>query len=357
MTTTAVATTWTADTVHSTANFAVKHSGVATFRGGFTDVTGSLDLSGEPRLMGEVDVASIPAEDENLYGHLQSPEFFDAERHPRSSSAPTDVRDGDDRHGQGRPTIKGTTQRAIATARGRARGRRPAPAHRHVEAVVDRNEFGLGWNGPAERRRPSNDVTLTVYLELVPSRGVTAMRILAIAGSLRRDSHNRRLLGAAAERCRPAPSSRCWTTPPRLPHFDEDMRGRRARARCVLRRDRRGRRLPDRDPRVQLVDPGRAQERDRLGLAAARREPDRGKAAAVIGASTAVRGRLGPGGAAQGPRPVGARVVEGELPLVHAHEQFDDLTDRSLDPDLRAALADQLAALVTEHDRELPAAA
>ena len=34
----------------STANFAVKHSGVATFRGSFDDVTGTLDLTGEPRL-------------------------------------------------------------------------------------------------------------------------------------------------------------------------------------------------------------------------------------------------------------------------------------------------------------------
>ena len=83
MTTTAVATTWTADTVHSTADFAVKHSGVATFRGSFDDVTGTLDLSGEPRLTGEVDVPSIQVKDENLHGHLQSPDFFDTANTPK----------------------------------------------------------------------------------------------------------------------------------------------------------------------------------------------------------------------------------------------------------------------------------
>ena len=44
MTTTTATTTWTVDTVHSTANFAVKHFVVATFRGSFDDVGGTLDL-------------------------------------------------------------------------------------------------------------------------------------------------------------------------------------------------------------------------------------------------------------------------------------------------------------------------
>src|SRR6478672_627627 len=99
MTTTAAApiTTWKSDPVHSGADFAVRHMVVSTFRGGFADVTGELDLSGdEPRISGAVAVPGIQVKDENLYGHLQSPEFFDGERHPEIRFESTSVKRADD---------------------------------------------------------------------------------------------------------------------------------------------------------------------------------------------------------------------------------------------------------------------
>jgi polyisoprenoid-binding protein YceI len=62
--------TWRADKVHSTVGFAVKHSGVATFRGSFSDYDGTLTVvgDGEPQLTGVVSAASIDVRDDNLAG-------------------------------------------------------------------------------------------------------------------------------------------------------------------------------------------------------------------------------------------------------------------------------------------------
>lgn len=177
MATTAATTTWTADTVHSTANFAVRHMVVATFRGAFTDVTGSLDLAEQPRLVGEVDVASIQVKDENLYGHLQSAEFFDAATTPKITFVSDSVvRDGDDVTIEGDLTIKGTTKRVTATGTWLEIEADVTGNPRigiDVETTVDRTAFGLDWNAPLPKGGVAleNDVTLSVHLELVPSQG------------------------------------------------------------------------------------------------------------------------------------------------------------------------------------------
>jgi polyisoprenoid-binding protein YceI len=170
-------TTWTADPVHSTANFAVKHMVVATFRGGFEDVTGTLDLAGEqPAVTGAVSVASVRVKDENLYGHLQSPDFFDAERTPQITFASTAVTrgEGSEVTVEGDLTIKGTTLRVRATGEwveveadvtGNPR------VGLDLETVVDRTAYGLNWNAPLPKGgvAVANDVTLHVHLEFVPA--------------------------------------------------------------------------------------------------------------------------------------------------------------------------------------------
>ena len=58
--------------------------GIATVRGAFKKFEGTVDATGEaPSLSGSVEIASIDTGDENRDGHLQSPEFFDAERSPQ----------------------------------------------------------------------------------------------------------------------------------------------------------------------------------------------------------------------------------------------------------------------------------
>ena len=164
---------WKSDPVHSEVGFAVKHMVVATFRGAFTDFGVTLaNDEGEPRLYGAVRTDSVQVRDENLHGHLVSPEFFDSERYPEITFTSTGIRaDGGDLVVDGDLTIKGTTKRV--EARGQIDGpvAHPAGGERigiDLETQVDRTEFGLNWNAPMPSGGVAvqNEVTLTVHLEL-----------------------------------------------------------------------------------------------------------------------------------------------------------------------------------------------
>ena len=168
--------TWKIDTIHSHVGFAVKHMVVSTFRGRFEDYDGELVAGedGTPRLQGSVNVDSIVVKDENLAGHLKSPDFFDSERYPqiRFLSTELSVADGGELELQGELTIKDRTHRV--TARGSVSGPHVDIAGNdklgvELEAVIDRREFGLEWNAPLPKGgfALDNDVKLQVSLELV----------------------------------------------------------------------------------------------------------------------------------------------------------------------------------------------
>ena len=166
--------TWKLDPIHSTAGFAVKHMVVATFRGRFEDfdATLSVDENGEGKLVGTVKPGSIVVKDENLAGHLQSPDFFDTERYPELRFESTSfVIDGDEAVLEGDLTIKGNTERV--TARGAYVGPHEDIAGNtkiglSLETVIDRTLYGLNWNAPLPKGgfALSNEVTLVVELEL-----------------------------------------------------------------------------------------------------------------------------------------------------------------------------------------------
>ncbi|MDQ3719660.1 MAG: YceI family protein [Actinomycetota bacterium] len=166
--------TWVADRIHSSVAFEVKHMVVATFRSKFDDYEARLTVEdGEPKLVGTVQVASIEARDERLAGHLQSPDFFDAERTPELHFESTAFRhDGDELTVEGDLTIRGVTRQVAAHG---------AIAGPHVniagdeglglelETTVDRTDYGLGWNAslPKGGFALANDVKLKISLELV----------------------------------------------------------------------------------------------------------------------------------------------------------------------------------------------
>ena len=147
----APAGTWTADPVHSNVSFEVGYAGVNTFRGGFRDF--SATLSGDS-LAGSAKVASVDVKDEQLNGHLQTPDFFDAERYPEITFRATELsRNEDDTvTGKGELTIKGITR--PITLRGSIA---PAPATDpfgrerlglKLESEIDRTDYGVNWNAP-----------------------------------------------------------------------------------------------------------------------------------------------------------------------------------------------------------------
>lgn len=106
--------TWELDPVHSVAGFRVKHFGISWLRGKFNEFELRLDAADDGRisLEGGAPVEAIYFPNEQLHGHLMSPDFFDAQLHPRITFSSTDVDLADDGSAtvRGELTIKGNTR-------------------------------------------------------------------------------------------------------------------------------------------------------------------------------------------------------------------------------------------------------
>lgn len=157
------------DPVHSSVGFALKRNVVATFRGQFEHIDGSLENG---VLTGSAQVESVKTAIPELKEHLLSSEFFDASEHPIISFRSTGMSLADDGSARvdGELTIRGVTKPVTATGHyGVATGLGGTQvAGFDLEATVDRRDYGLNWQAPL----PSGgdalgwDVTLEVHLEL-----------------------------------------------------------------------------------------------------------------------------------------------------------------------------------------------
>jgi polyisoprenoid-binding protein YceI len=164
--------TWQIDTVHSSLDFEVRHMAVSKFRGSFQEFDATL-TSGDDgvRLTGTVKAESLDVRDENLAGHLRSPEFFDTEQYPELSFESTSLRvEGDEVVLDGDFTIRGITKRVegrgtITEATEDAFG--GTRLGLELTTTVDRRDYGLNWNMqlPKGGYALGNDVKLLVRLE------------------------------------------------------------------------------------------------------------------------------------------------------------------------------------------------
>jgi polyisoprenoid-binding protein YceI len=165
-------TTWAADPVHSNVSFEVEYAGVSVFHGSFRDFDASLEGS---TLDGKARVASVDVKDEQLNGHLQSPDFFDAERHPEISFHADELAVAEDGtvKGTGELTIKGVAKPVELNGR-LASAQSVDPFGRErlgltLETAIDRNEFGVSWNAPNQSggNYLGDEVTLKADLTFV----------------------------------------------------------------------------------------------------------------------------------------------------------------------------------------------
>ena len=179
-------------------------------------------------------------------------------------------------------------------------------------------------------------------------------RILGISGSLRRDSHNTSLLRAAAEAVAPDVELELYDGLKDVPPYDEDDDVHpRPAAVAVLNAA-----IEDADavlfstPEYNSSIPGQLKNALDWVSRPVATNALRNKPVAVVGAST---GGFGAVWAQAELRKVlaalGARVLDVELPVPHAHTRFNegDLTD----DEIRTAVAEVLDALAAEvHERE-----
>jgi polyisoprenoid-binding protein YceI len=161
--------TWQHDPVHSSIGFAVKHNTVMTFNGQFGEWEAKLE---DGRLTGSASVSSVRVEDENLAGHLQTPDFFDAEQFPQLRFESSSIeRDGERVSIAGDLTIKGTTQpvELTGTISGPVTdGYGNERIGLDLETTINRHDFGVSWNAdlPGGGTILADDVTVQARLAL-----------------------------------------------------------------------------------------------------------------------------------------------------------------------------------------------
>jgi polyisoprenoid-binding protein YceI len=160
--------TWSVDRVHSTVGFSVDYM-AGTFTGTFSDFDVTV---ADGVLEGTARVASVQVKDPNLEAHLQTPDFFDAERYPELAFVSKSIeRSGDELTIEGDVTIKGHTEPVELRATITEPIADPYGGTRYglkLETTIDRLAFGISWNNPLPSGEPalSNDVVLSADLQL-----------------------------------------------------------------------------------------------------------------------------------------------------------------------------------------------
>jgi len=174
-------------------------------------------------------------------------------------------------------------------------------------------------------------------------------RILGISGSLRRDSHNTNLLRAAAEVAGPDVELDLYAALKDVPPFDEDDEAH-PRPESVARLNEA---IANADavlfstPEYNASIPGQLKNVIDWVSRPVATNALRNKPVAVVGAST---GAFGAVWAQAELRKVlaalGARVLDLELPVAHAHTRFDE--DGLTDDGIRANLSEAVEVLAAE---------
>jgi polyisoprenoid-binding protein YceI len=165
-----LAGTWELDPVHSSVGFEVPYLS-GTFKGQFREAQAQLVVrDGKADLDGSARVASVDVKDENLSAHLQSPDFFDAERHPELLFSAHDIDLGNEAVSvSGVLTIKGVTKPVEVT------GTLSPPMVDAFEreriglvlsTTVDRQDFDVSFQMPLPSGEPAIGDEVTIVAEL-----------------------------------------------------------------------------------------------------------------------------------------------------------------------------------------------
>ncbi len=147
--------TWTIDPSHTTVEFAVRHLMIATVKGRFGTVAGSVTLDPTrpfaPDVSVDIDVASVDTREAKRDAHLRSADFFDAGKFPAMTFRGKRVQG--DINGRfklvGDLTIRDVTKEVTLDVTNEGRVRDPWGSDRvgfSATAKLNRADYGLTWN-------------------------------------------------------------------------------------------------------------------------------------------------------------------------------------------------------------------
>lgn len=176
--------TWVIDPVHSSAEFAVKHMMVATAKGRFTKLSGTITLDeanpAAASVEANVDVTSVDTGQPQRDGHLRNDDFFSADQYPQATFRSTRVElDGAEAAKvYGDLTIRGISKPVVLDVEFEGAGQDAYGKQRAgftATTAINRLDYGIQWNPAIETGGfvVSNRVKLTLHIRRRPPGLVT----------------------------------------------------------------------------------------------------------------------------------------------------------------------------------------
>jgi polyisoprenoid-binding protein YceI len=146
--------TWIIDPAHSKVGFAVKHMGIATVRGEFTEFEGTLEIADDrssAKAYGTVKAASVDTNEPQRDAHLRSPDFFDADTYPDLSFESTEIEAIDEETFRitGQLTLHGVTNEIVLTAEINGTDVDPYGNEKvglEITGQISRGDYGMKFN-------------------------------------------------------------------------------------------------------------------------------------------------------------------------------------------------------------------
>mgnify|MGYP005854570399 CR=1 FL=1 len=148
-------TSWQIDPVHTNVEFAVRHLMVATVRGRFNSVAGTILLDEDDitrsSVAVQIDAASIDTREPQRDQHLRSPDFLDVAQFPTITFQSKRIEPrSDGRYSViGDLTIRGVTREVVLDASLDGRVKDPWGNERlavSAQTTINRKDFGASWN-------------------------------------------------------------------------------------------------------------------------------------------------------------------------------------------------------------------
>jgi len=146
--------TWVIDPAHSQVGFAVKHMGIATVRGEFTEFEGALEIGDDltgARAHGTVKTASVDTRQPQRDADLRSANFLDADQYPelRFESTGIEALDDGELRITGKLTIHGVTNDIVLHAEVQGTDIDPSGNERvglEITGELSRSAYGMKFN-------------------------------------------------------------------------------------------------------------------------------------------------------------------------------------------------------------------
>jgi polyisoprenoid-binding protein YceI len=173
------ATTWEIDPVHTSVQFSVRHMTITNVRGEFTKVSGKILSEGKDpgrvKIEATIDASSIDTRAPKRDKHLKSADFFDVEHYPTIVFKSKKVEPAAPGKWKltGDLTIRGVTKEVALDIEGPSEEIKDPHGNirigAHATTTINRKDFGLRWNMMLEGGGllVGDNVAITIDVEAV----------------------------------------------------------------------------------------------------------------------------------------------------------------------------------------------